>query len=235
MRYQRSFGYLFASPDWAVNLLAGSACVLLPLVGWALLVGYLLDVIDALRQQPEEPYPGFDIDKIGHYLTRGAVPMLVQLGALLIPVMLLGITVLTVALSGGASAGPSPTVKLFASAMSILIPVVAVLTTLAAAPVTLFLAFGDDGAGGLGAFVSQFFRHVLHETLLTQVFVVATGLGLASFGALLCFIGAPPAVALVAFAQYQLLGQLHELYSQRRNSPVAESAPAAVAAPAGKA
>jgi len=57
MRYQRSYGFVFQSPDWAINLLAGSACVLLPVVGWALFIGYLVEVADSIRQQPDEPYP----------------------------------------------------------------------------------------------------------------------------------------------------------------------------------
>jgi len=89
--------------------------------------------------------------------------------------------------------------------------------------------------GGRGSFVGEFFKHVLHETVLAQTFIVVTGLALATFGVLLCGIGAPPALALAAFAQYHLLGQLHALYAQRRNAPIAEAAPAdAPALPAGK-
>lgn len=216
MQYQRSYGYVFAHPDWAVNLLAGSACMLLPVVGWAMFIGYLADVLEHLQDHPDEPYPSFDIDQIGHYLTRGLLPGLAHLVAALPVFALLAVGVGSVLLTGPAHAGPTTTGKVLAAGSLLLIGLAALLSSLLMAPVALYLALGDAADGGLGKFVGEFFKHVLVEAFLAQVFVVVIGLATASFGMLLCGTGAPPALALAGFAQYHLFNQLHALYKQRR-------------------
>jgi Protein of unknown function (DUF4013) len=214
MRYQRSYAFVFAHPDWAVNLLAGSACMLLPVVGWALFIGYLVDVLDHLHEHPDEQYPAFDIDQIGHYLARGLLPALAHMVALLPVLALLAVVAGAMLLTGSAHAGPTTTGKVVAAAALLLIVLAALLSSLLIAPVALYLALGNSG--GLGRFVGDFFKYVLVEAFLAQVFVVVIGLATASFGLLLCGTGAPPALALAGFAQYHLFGQLHALYKQRR-------------------
>jgi hypothetical protein len=216
MRYQRSYGFVFGHPDWAVNLLAGSACMLLPVVGWALFIGYLVDVLDHLENHSDEQYPAFDIDQIGHYLARGVLPGLAHLVAALPVLGLLAVGVGAVLLTGPAHAGPNTTGKLVAAGSLVLILLAAMLSSLLMAPVAMYLALGDSTGGGLGRFIGDFFKHVLVEAFLAQVFVVVIGLATASFGMLLCGTGAPPALALAGFAQYHLFSQLSALHKQRR-------------------
>src|SRR5262249_47423764 len=115
MRYQRSYAFVFAHPDWPINLLAGSACMLLPVVGWALFIGYLVEVLDHLQQHPDEQYPAFDIDRIGHYLTRGLLPTLAHTVALLPVLALLAVGVGALVFTGAANTGPSTTGKVVAA------------------------------------------------------------------------------------------------------------------------
>ena len=225
MRYQRSYGYVFSHPDWAVNLLAGSACILLPVVGWALFIGYLVEVFDHLRQHSDEQYPTFDIDRIGHYLARGVLPTVAHMIALMPVLVLLAIAVGALTLTGAPNAGPSPTGKVLASGASVLIVAVALVSSVVAAPVAMYLALGDSTGGGMGRFIGDFFKHVLHEAVMAQIFVVVIGLATGAFGLMLCGIGAPPALALAGFAQYHIFAQLHTLHQQRRAAPEATPAP----------
>jgi hypothetical protein len=190
----------------------------LPIVGWAMFIGYLVDVLESIRQQSDKNYPTFDIDRIGHYLSRGIMPVLAHLAALLPVVLLFAGALGALLLTGGPQTGPSTAGKLVAACLFVLIVLAGLVASLVVAPLTLYLALGDPNGEGMGRFVTAFFKHVRNEAVLAQVFVVVTGLALGAFGFLMCGIGAPPALALAGFAQYHLLGQLYDLYQQRRTA-----------------
>lgn len=48
MRYMQAYSFLFGSRNWTTNLLLASVCVLIPVIGPILLIGYLFEVIDVL-------------------------------------------------------------------------------------------------------------------------------------------------------------------------------------------
>src|SRR5690348_1752019 len=53
MRYWQSYRFVFNHPNWSSNLLLASVCLLIPVVGQIVLIGYLFEVIDVLlRRQP---------------------------------------------------------------------------------------------------------------------------------------------------------------------------------------
>src|SRR5262245_48586911 len=208
MQYQRSYLSFFNSPHCAVTLLAGSGCVLIPVVGWALLVGYLLEVIENDRRGAGD-YPIFELERVGDYLARGFWPALVQLLVLLPPLVLGGASLW---LGMTSTKGPWP--KVLASAAPPLLFGLTVVFSMLLAPLTLYFGLGAGGMSA-GQFTQDFLRHVWRETFLAQLFVLLTGLALTIIGLVPCGFGAPSAVALAAFAQYQLLAQLHALYQQR--------------------
>ncbi len=53
MRYWQSYRFVFNNPNWLTNLLLASVCLLIPIVGQIVLIGYLFEVIDSLlRRSP---------------------------------------------------------------------------------------------------------------------------------------------------------------------------------------
>jgi hypothetical protein len=227
MHYQRAYQFVFQNPQWPLNLVVGSACLVLPVVGWGMFLGYLLEVMDNLRQSDRD-YPSFDIDRVGHYLTRGLVPTLVQL-VLFAPVFLLaGIGVVALATSSEPGRGPSHAARLLASLLPPAIVVVTLLLSFLVLPWLLYLGVGAQRSVASGwRFAQGFLKLVWLEALLAQGFVIVTGLALFFLGLLPCGLGSPPALALAGFAQFHLLGQLYALYLQRGGQELAgQSLPA---------
>ncbi len=54
MNYLLAYRFVFRSPNWLMNLLWGSLCFLVPIVGPMVIVGYLFEVIEWLHRRREE-------------------------------------------------------------------------------------------------------------------------------------------------------------------------------------
>src|SRR5262249_43576684 len=118
MRYQRSYLFVFEQPRWAQNILYTGLCALVPLVGWALLVGYLTELLEAMHERPEEPYPDFAPNRVAEYLTRGLGPFVIH-SLVLLPLMLLVAVAVIVGSVTSSSGEPSIAVKLFATVIGL--------------------------------------------------------------------------------------------------------------------
>jgi len=107
MDYLGSYRFVFSNRNWAMNLLFGALCSLIPAIGPIVLMGYFFEVIEylirrrqrdkALDDPPEaiseqvldalpvdsaphsETYPDFTFERFSEYLTRGIWPFLVQM------------------------------------------------------------------------------------------------------------------------------------------------------------
>src|SRR4051812_3831195 len=113
MRFRASYTYLFGNPNKWMNLLLAAVCVLIPIVGIMVLIGWLIEVL-VPRLAEEWPgwagpanYPDFDFNRFVPYLTRGLWPFVVAFVASLVVIvpmyLLLFITVL-----GAAAAKSNP-------------------------------------------------------------------------------------------------------------------------------
>jgi len=216
MRYQRSYLSFLQQPEWVTTLLAGTACMAVPVVGWTLYLGFLLEALVQQQQQPSLPPPKFDLSRLGTYLGRGLLPGLLQL-ALWTPLLFLfGLNLTIVLFSGAPGQGPGVGAKLLVSVLSLGILAVALLVSVVLAPLTLHVGLRQqlNPAAAL-EFMQDFLKRVRTELALAQVFVLVTGLSLSALGLLACGLGVPSALALAVFAQVHLLGQLYALYLQR--------------------
>src|SRR5262249_16255260 len=92
MKYLRSYQFLFDSPKWLTNLLAGTVALLVPIVGQMVLLGYVFEILEALHLHPEAIYPDFNTNRLSKYLNRGVWPFLADFvvrlvfGMLMVPV-----------------------------------------------------------------------------------------------------------------------------------------------------
>src|SRR5450432_1910735 len=104
MDYSASVSDFFKSPKWMMNLLLGGVCVLIPIVGQIVVLGWLITGFWARQDQNFETFPDFDFSHFGKYLERGLWPFLVAFVAsmafsvvmvplawvLMVPTMLIG-------------------------------------------------------------------------------------------------------------------------------------------------
>lgn len=76
MKIGKAISFIFDDPDWWKKLLIGSVIMLIPILGWLVLLGWRLEIIKRVAQEHHEPLPSFD--DFGDHLTRGFNSFLVQ-------------------------------------------------------------------------------------------------------------------------------------------------------------
>jgi hypothetical protein len=219
VKYLRAYQFVFDSPNWTTNLLLGTVCQLIPVVGPFVLMGYLFEVVEALHRRGDDGrYPDFAFERFMPYLVRGLYVFLVILVVSLPMILVLiagGIGMAAVGYLEGGN-GPGPVFLTAAVVFAVLAAVGMVFLTLASVPLQLRAGLSQDFNDAFSLqFVRDFVRRVRWELVLSFLFLMATSWVAVLAGMLLCFIGLYPAVTLVSFAQHHLYYQLYELYLAR--------------------
>jgi hypothetical protein len=112
VNYTDSITDFFKSPKWMMNLLLGGVCVLLPIVGPMVVLGWLITGFWARQDQNFETFPEFNFSHFGKYLERGLWPFLVAFvvsaafSIVLVP--LTWVLIIPTMLIGGLSSGNEP-------------------------------------------------------------------------------------------------------------------------------
>ena len=113
MNYTASVSDFFKSPKWMMNLLLGGVCVLIPIVGPIVVLGWLITGFWARQDENFETFPDFDFSHFGKYLERGLWPFLVAfvvgvgLSIVLVPLVWI-LMIPAMLIGGGLSSGGDP-------------------------------------------------------------------------------------------------------------------------------
>jgi hypothetical protein len=188
MDYLGSYRFAFSSRNWAMNLLFGALCSLIPAIGPIVLMGYFFEVIEYLirRRQPAKEldyppeaiseqvldalpvdsardsasYPDFTFERFSEYLTRGIWPFLVQLiVGLVLGVAYAFLWLVGMAILGAASAGGSSALSLiFFGVFFVFYLVLAIALGVLTVPLYLRAGLSGDFAS---AFSMDFYRDFL--------------------------------------------------------------------------
>src|SRR5258708_553169 len=138
MQYMRSLQFILDRKNWLTNILLGGVCMLVPILGHMVFSGYLFEVIDALRSDPEhQEYPDFDLNRIMESLTRGVWPILMRLVLSLIiglPLGLIAGALMIVGVAVAASSNSPAIVVVFQLLIFVLILVVSILSAFVTLP-----------------------------------------------------------------------------------------------------
>jgi hypothetical protein len=225
MQYMRSVQFIFDRKNWMTNILLAGVSMLVPIVGPLVLSGYLFEVIDALRDDPEhQEYPDVDVNRLMDYLTRGVWPFLMQLVVGLIIGVPLGVVAMVFMFAGMAVAAATdkPALVLVCQLlMYLFVMVVALVSMFVTIPATLHAGLAREfNVGGMIAFVRDFNKRVFKELTLSVLFIMVAGFVAYIVGLLLFCIGIYFTIAAVVMAQYHLMFQLYELYLERGGTPV---------------
>ncbi|OGQ84586.1 MAG: hypothetical protein A2289_14835 [Deltaproteobacteria bacterium RIFOXYA12_FULL_58_15] len=203
-----------------MQLLLGSVCALIPLLGPIVYVGYLTEVIVAQHRHGEETYPVFDFDNFSRYLKRGIWPFLVQLvvGLFALPVLafsaapLLAIPLLDLH-EPEIIAPIAATILLFSFAMVLMVVFIL--------PLTIRAALLQDFKNAFSwTFAKGFVARVWSQIILAQLFLIAAMFPMMIFGFATCGLGYYPVITVIMFASWQLHRQLYELYLVRGGEPI---------------
>lgn len=75
MNFGLSFSYIFEDPDWFKKLLLPGLCMLIPVVGWMVAVGWALKATKNVMDGVENPLPDLDF---GNDILRGLFAFLIS-------------------------------------------------------------------------------------------------------------------------------------------------------------
>lgn len=230
MKYLESVTDFFKAREWWKSLGLAAVCMLIPVVGPMVVLGWLLAGFWGRADDRPETFPTFDFAKFGDYLTKGLWPVLVSLVAS-IPaglVMMVPAVMFAISMAATAAAGEQGSVGLggvFAMLVSLLAGAVAlVFIAVVVKPLALRAALVQDFAKAFNfAFVKRFVGLVWLEMLLS--FLVPFGVMVAAYvlaAMVICFgfLVFLAAMPLVHYAWVHLDKQLYQLYLARGGEPV---------------
>jgi len=242
VNYAASVSDFFKSPKWMMNLLLGGVCVLIPIIGPMVLLGWLITGFWARQDDKFEAFPDFDFSLFGKYLERGLWPFLVAFVVsmvfsivmvplawiLMIPAMLVG------GLSSGHNANTSSCLGAIATIlMMLLFAIMIFVLVLVLVPLKIRASLTQDFAKSFDfGFVKKFLAVTWKEIVISSLFVMVTSVLLVGLGMIVFCVGMYFALVLVYFSWTHLQKQLYMLYLSRGGEPVPLSPKLSDAAPA---
>jgi hypothetical protein len=234
LRYIESITDFFKSPKWLLNLLFGGICILIPIVGPIVLMGWHATVfygrsrreageIDYWRLPPAQ-WPEFDFGRFVVYLQRGLWPFLAALVAsfALMPVMFVCFLPMFLSSAFAHDRETGEEIAVVAIVISGLLAIgVALLANFVLAPFMLrAYALQDFKATFSFPWVRDFLSRMWKELLLVFLFSFAVGIVFGIGGYVLLCVGIYFTAGIVMFSAGHLQRQLIDLYVQRGGEPL---------------
>ena len=233
MNYTAALSDFFKSPKWLNNLLLGGVCMLIPIIGPLVLMGWHVTVFWGRKETDKSPgFPDFDFSNTGKYLQRGIWPFLASLVPTLVlaPVMSLMMIMFigSVVTTQTGNAHGQHSVDGFPIAMFAVLGVVGLviffLTALLTHPLRVAGALAQDFAPIFNwRRMKQFIALTWLEIVVSMVFLWGVGFFLALAGMMALFVGVYFAISITLFMSVHLDYQLYQLYLQRGGEPIPAS------------
>ncbi|TLD72612.1 hypothetical protein FEM03_00615 [Phragmitibacter flavus] len=222
MKYVESITDFFQQPNYVKNLLFGGLCMLIPIVGPMVLLGWLSLGFWARQDQDPKTFPDFDFGKFGIYLQRGLWPFLVLFAAMvgmwLVILIVLGIPGFILGMIAGDNGFLSAIVGFIMFLLSTAVWLAAILIL---KPLKIRAVFAQDFVPSFDfVFIKRFLTLMWMESLICTVLVGVAGMVLLPIGAIAFCVGMYVVMALIAFAVEHLDRQLYQIYLARGGEPL---------------
>jgi len=233
MNYLASLSDFFKSPKWANNLLLGGVCMLIPIVGPLVLMGWHVSGFWG-RKNTEDftTYPTFDFSNFGKYLERGVWPFLVMvvLSLVMVPVVF-AMIFMTIPMQIAAihDHGQGHEAIQAVSALTIIASglvwlVVIVIMMLLTRPLTIAASITQDFASAFNLRrLKSFVLLMWPEMLVSMLFVWLVSIVLMLAGMAAACVGIYFTIPLIYFVNTHLDWQLNLLYVARGGEPISLS------------
>jgi hypothetical protein len=219
MRYWAAYKFLWTSRNGWRNLLLASVCVLIPVVGVLVLMGYLRDVMLARLDTLDDDaigYPDFDFSLFGEYLQRGLWPFLVSLVASLVMVPVIFVLWFGGFVIVSAMSRNGPIMVAALALLGIVWFAFMLALNLVMVPLIIRAAILEEfGPSFSWGWIKDFASRMWREVLLSALFLAVTCIPLLLIGYAMCFVGIYPAMALLTVAQWHLHFQIYRIYLSR--------------------
>jgi hypothetical protein len=219
MQYIKPFTYFVSKkPGGWTNLLYGAVCVLIPIVGPIVLLGYRAEIAEDLDRDPKlEEYPNFDFNRFVDYLSRGIWPFLMQL---IVTAGVMVLMVLVVVIGVVAYSATQEPVVGFAVGGVLFLPVM-LLSMLVLWPLELHTQLsGKFEFGRAFAFMTGMLKRVWGQALLVALAYWFLGTLVALLGYAAFCVGIYAALVILGMAQQHFVAQLYRLYLDEGGEPI---------------
>lgn len=227
LQYMYIYNYVFENPNWKTNVLYAMVCMLIPVIGPLVFMGYQFEMIESMLRQPGRTYPDFDFGKFSNYLVRGLWPFLASMIVSLPFGFVMGMfyvvmVVLIGVISAAAGKDAGPVVLLVAFPIEfITMFTLQIAMQLVVTPFVIRAGLCQDfGQTFNFGWAMSFLKKTWSSMLLFELFFFVTAMPLAMIGLLVCCIGIYPVAGFLVLARANLLLQLYNLFLARGGEPV---------------
>ncbi len=218
MQYTKPFTYFVNKRNGFTNLLYCSVCVLIPILGAIILLGYRAEMAEDLDRDPDmQDYEDFDFNRFTEYLSRGVWPFLMQL---IVSLVMSAVMILVFGIGFAAAALTKQPLVGFAVGGLLMIPVI-LATMLLLWPLELHTQLTARFEFGRACgFASRLLGRVWGQAAVAAVvyWLLSSVTVLIGYAAL-C-IGVYPAVVIIGMAQQHFAVQLYRLYLDEGGEPI---------------
>lgn len=228
MNYIESITDFFKSPKWMMNLLFGGICILIPIIGPIVLMGWLITGFWARKEENPETFPDFDFGNFSKYLERGLWPFLVTLAASFALSILFFIIVFIPSILIGVIAGDNGSngfLGLILGMFILCIEVVLMISIyLVLTPLMIRATILQDFMPSFDlAFIKKFISLTWLEIILSGLFISVASVVLMGIGFIAFCVGIYFAMALIYFGWAHIGKQLYKLYLSRGGEEISPS------------
>lgn len=212
-----------------MNMLLAGVCVLIPIVGQIVVMGWFITGFWGREDKNPETFPAFNFEEFGKYLERGLWPFLVVLVATILLVPIMCILIIPIMFLGGLLAAHQGASSDFAGvivgiSMALFYLLMMTLMALLLAPLKLRASLTQDFVKSFNfAFIMRFIALTWKENIIAWLFLMVASIGLTIGGVLVFCVGIYFAMVVIYFAWTHLYSQLYALYLSRGGEPVPRS------------
>ena len=221
--YLYSYTHVFERDDWFVNLILGSLCFFIPIIGHVVFMGYQYQVVEGFIRRPNQKMSKFDFNQFTEMLTRGVYPFVVSLilQFLIVPVFII-IALVAMVIPAMFDRGEQPL------AMMLVGIFIAFATIIGLFAIHLIMGPLMLRAGICQSFketfnfrwIRSFVRMMWLEEIKSSLFLMISSIFVSIIGMLMCFVGIYPAIALMALAMSHLTYQQYAIFLANGGEPI---------------
>ncbi|MEE8409812.1 MAG: DUF4013 domain-containing protein [Myxococcota bacterium] len=220
MQHMESISSYFRHPKWGMQLLLGSVCMLIPLVGMIAMLGYTIEVFVAQHRGAGDHYAEFDFNRFGPYLGLGIWPILAGLIVMLCALPL-GALVFAPLAAIPVMELENELIAIPIAATGVLYIGVVFLVTFISLPINIRGALTQHvGTAFSRTWIVDFIKRVWGPMIVMHLFLFAISIPMMMVGYLTCGFGFYPVTVVLLYSTWHLYRQLYEIYLERGGTPI---------------
>ena len=221
--YLYSYTHVFERDDWFVNLILGSLCFFIPIIGHVVFMGYQYQVVEGFIRRPNQKMSKFDFNQFTEMLTRGVYPFVVSLilQFLIVPVFII-IALVAMVIPAMFDRGEQPLAMMLVGIFFAFATIVSLLVLhLIIGPLMLRAGLSQSFGETFDIkWIRSFVKMMWIEEIMSLFFLMFSSLVVMGIGMLLCFVGMYPAAILVMLAMSHLSYQQYAIFLANGGEPI---------------